>query len=572
MIKEYFSLMGTGRKRRMLLLLPAMLIASVLEMLGIGLIVAVCSVLIDDEWLYSDARVAFVCRVLHIRPGGGFIIAILLLLVALYLAKMLYLAWENYVVAKFVRTVRSDISVELLRRITRAEYPFFVRHSSSELQNLLGQDMYQFASGLNACMQLMLEGLVALGMGAFLLYVDPLMTAFVMAGIVILLLLIQLPLDRVMQKAAGNLRQANSERWKWFHQVFVGIKDVKIGQHEDFVNQRFAAASRKYARAEYINQLWSRIPSLVIETVMIVCVLIYLIYLVAAGEELLRYLPGLSALALTAVRLLPTCNRISSSLTQLGYSKASVGAVKAILEETNTAIRAEKQPQREVAFTKGLSLHHVSYAYEGKPEAVLTDVDMEIPAGTSVGIIGPSGAGKTTLLDILLGLLIPSQGSVEIDGVPIEQCNESFLNKTAYVPQSTFLMNDTVRSNVAMGVDAERIDDKLVWDALEKAALSDTIRALPDGLDTQVGERGVRFSGGECQRLGLARALYQDPTIIFFDEATSALDLETEAAVLRSIEGLRDGRTLIIVSHRSSAISNCDLVYRVQDGRVIRER
>ena len=223
-------------------------------------------------------------------------------------------------------------------------------------------------------------------------------------------------------------------------------------------------------------------------------------------------------------------------------------------------------------FSSGISLKDVSYTYEGSAETVLTQVDMDIPVGSSVGIVGPSGTGKTTLLDILLGLLTPEQGQVLVDGVPVDQCYESYLRKTAYVPQNTFLLDGTIRDNVAMGEEPANIDDERVWSALRDAALAETVRRLPKGLDAQIGEQGIRLSGGERQRLGLARALYRNPSLIVFDEATSALDLETEAEIMNSISRLKGTRTLVIVSHRKSTISGCDRIYRVEDGKAVRER
>lgn len=570
-IKDILSLVGKRRKR-MLLLTPVMLLASLLEMAGLAMVVSVCSFLAREGWVGENPLALWFRGFFHIQSERTMIVLIFALMIALYVFKLGYLSWESYVIAKFVRTTRSEVANALCRRIIRCPYAFFPLHTTSELQNLLGQDTLQFSLGMNACMQIAKEGLVAAGMGTCLLLIDPIMTAFVLAGIVVFLAVTRLILDRPMRRASVRQREANRKRWKWLHHITDGIKDIKIGRHEAFFETNFADANAECARSDYLKQFWTKLPVLCIETIMVLSVLSYLILLVSGGQDLMDHLPGLAALAWAAIRLLPACNRINTGLTDINYAKPSVDAIRAAMEKTAPEEREADGPREEVGIRQGVALRHVTYAYDGGKGPVLQDVDMEIPAGASVGVVGPSGAGKTTLLDILLGLLSPQQGEVLVDGVPMGRCYESFLEKVAYVPQNTFLLDDTVRSNVAMGESPEQIDDARVWAALEQAALAQTVRGLPNGLDTQIGERGVRLSGGERQRLGLARAMYQDPALIVFDEATSSLDLDTEAAVLRSVFQLKGKKTLVIVSHRPSAIEYCDAVYRVDNGRVWRER
>ena len=571
MHKSIFSLIREKNRIQMLLLLPVMLLGSLLEMTGVGLLVSVCALLMDGSSLQQNPTVLWICGRLGIQPGQELVVFVLFALVALYVVKPLYLAWENYTVARFVRVSRSAVAARLFRRIIRAPYPFFVRHGTAEIQNLLGRDMDQLGQSLNAWMNLLLEGLVAAGMGIFLLLVEPVMTMFAAAGIAVLVLLTRLVLNPIIKLASQRQRTAGQVRWTWIYQAVAGIKDIRIGQHEDFFTRNFEQTNEVFARTEYLKQFWTALPTLCMETVVVLSVLAYLLFLTFSGADLSRYLPGLSALALTAVRLLPTCNRINTYLTQIGYARTSVEALCHAMEETES--RAELScPQQEVAFTQGLVLRDVSYTFEDATEAVLAHVDLEIPAGSSVGIVGPSGAGKTTLLNVLLGLLTPEQGEVLVDGVPLVQCCESYLRRAAYVPQTTFLLDGTIRDNVALGEDPAVIDDRCVWVALEKAALAGMTRHLPEGLDTQIGEQGIRLSGGERQRLGLARAIYRDPALIVFDEATSALDLKTESAVMDSINRLKGQKTLVIVSHRASAISGCDRIYRVEDGKVVREK
>ena len=572
MFKTILTLIGPNRKKQMLALIPLMLLASLLEIAGLSMVVSVCAALADSVLMGENPVIVWLRGALHINSEASLVTMILLALIALYTFKLPYLAWENYMVAKFVRTTRHEMSARLCRRIVHSPYPFFTRHSTSDLENLLGQDTLQFSAGINAYMQILMEALVVLGMGICLLLIDPAMTLFLAAGIAALTVLVRVILMRPIRSASRRQRDANRGRWKWLHHIVGGIKDIKTGHQEDYFAEHFAEASAEYARSDYLRQFWIKLPTLCIESVMVLTVLLYIFFFVRTGKQLQDYLPGLSGLAWTAIRLLPACSRINTSLTEINYAKPSVEAIRLAMEETAPEEKTQPICRTEQDRNGSIVLNHVSFTYEGEKNAVLRNVEMEIPMGASVGIIGPSGAGKTTLLDILLGLLAPDEGEILIDGVSVAKYYDSMLDKIAYVPQVTFLLDDTIRNNVAMGIDREQIRDIQIWEALERAALADKVRSLPQGLDTQIGERGIRLSGGERQRLGLARAIYRDPALIVFDEATSALDLETESAVMESINRLKGKKTLVIVSHRASAISGCDRIYRVEDGKVFRER
>lgn len=553
----------------MLALLAVMFFGSLLEMLGISLIVSVCSLMLDEGRMMSNPVISWFCGWTGIRPGRPFMMALVCGLMGLYLFKMAYLLLEYYFLARFVRSCRRDVSIRLYEDLITSPYERFVSSSTAELNMLLNQDTTQFTNCLNSCLQIGAEGLVVLCIGTFLLFVNPVMTGFAAAGIVVLLVLIQGVLRKRTYQAGVSHKAAGRDRMKLIHQCVQGVKDIKIGQTEAFFSDRFRQTEETYSRAEYVEQVWKKTPSLCIEAVMVNCILLYILVLLLTGADMVRFFPSLSALALVVVRLLPACVRISSDLTSLNYSKAGMEAVADVLERTGMdRAPAGSGEERQVALTQSVRVEKVSYCYESRPEPVLRDVSLEVPIGSSVGIVGPSGAGKTTLVDILLGLLEPKSGAVYADGVDIRDCRRSYLEKVGYIPQNIFLMDDTVRANVALGVPPERVRDGDVWAALEGAALADMVRALPQQLDTMVGENGIRLSGGERQRLGIARALYGGGSFLVFDEATSALDPETEAAIIRSIGRLRGAKTTVIISHRPSAVQDCDRIYRVEDGAV----
>jgi ABC-type multidrug transport system fused ATPase/permease subunit len=279
---------------------------------------------------------------------------------------------------------------------------------------------------------------------------------------------------------------------------------------------------------------------------------------------------------MAAVRLMPSVNRMSSALNALSYLEP---ALDKMVEHLTVAEEWEKnhgQEESSPSARQKISLNHkvelsdLTYSYPNAESPVLDHANMEITIGKSIGVVGASGAGKTTAIDILLGLLVPQQGQVLADGVDIQEDYEGWLDHIGYIPQMIFMLDDTIRANVAFGIPKEEVDEEQVWRALEEAQLKTFVQSLPDGLDTTIGERGVRLSGGQRQRIGIARALYKNPELLIFDEATSALDNETEAAIMESINALHGRKTLVIIAHRLTTIAECDIVYRVENGKITR--
>lgn len=568
MLKQISTIIGRRRSRQMRALLVVMFIGSLLEMLGISLIVSMCSLMLDEGRLMNSRIVSWFCQWSGIRPGRPLMTMMVIGLMGLYLFKMVYLVLEYYALAHFTRVCRCDVSVRLYEDLVTSPYERFAASSTAELNMLVNQDVAQFSSGLSSVLEIGTEGLVVLCVGVFLFFVNPVMTGFAAAGIVVLLVLLQGILKNKTHSAGLRHQKAGKDRMKWIQQCVQGIKDIKTSQTEAFFSEQFRRAESVYSQAEQVNRVWRKMPSLCIETVMVYCILLYIMVLLLSGADMATFFPSLSALALVVVRLLPAFIRISSDLSHLGYARVGLESVDRAMKQVAADREQAGREEERVDLVQSVCVKDVTYSYEGRPEPVLQNVSMEIPIGTSVGIVGPSGAGKTTLVDILLGLLRPGSGAVLADGVDIARCRRSYLEKVAYIPQNIFLMDDTVRANVALGVPPEQVRDEDIWTALEKAALADMVRALPRQLDAQVGEGGIRLSGGERQRLGIARALYRGASFMVFDEATSALDPETENAIIQSVRRLRGETTTVIISHRPSAVQECDKVYRVEGGTV----
>jgi len=310
------------------------------------------------------------------------------------------------------------------------------------------------------------------------------------------------------------------------------------------------------------------IPRLWLETLAVACLSVLVLLIVSQGREISDALPIIALFAAAAFRVLPSINRIISSVQDLQFSRPIVST---LYGDFLLDVGRIEEGQERIEQFQTLRMDAVSFGYEGTTDASLRGVSLHVDRGEAVGIVGQSGAGKSTLVDVLLGLLHSAQGSILVNGVPLADIRREWQNSIGYVPQTIYLADDSVRRNVALGIPDDEIDDSRLWLALESAQLADFIRGLPEQLETLVGERGSKLSGGQRQRIGIARALYHDPQVLILDEATSSLDLDTERGVMNAVESLHGVKTVIIVSHRLSTVEYCNRIYVVDDGRVVEE-
>ena len=381
---------------------------------------------------------------------------------------------------------------------------------------------------------------------------------------------------KVSSKLGRQNEFYNAKLFQWINQSLGGIKEVKILQREKYFIDSYRTNYKKVIWGARVNELLAAVPKYIVETVAIVGLVLAIIVKLLFGHGALEtFVPQMAVFAVAAFRLLPSVGKINAYVNNVMYTKASLDMIYQDLceIEKNKPIEVEWEGKTENwKFMKGVFAEHITYHYPDSDTEVLHDITLEIPKGKTVALIGPSGAGKTTLADIILGLLPPVSGVVRMDDKNIYENLRSWRQKLGYIPQSIYLSDDTIRNNVAFGIYEDQIDDDAIWKALEKAQLKDFVQGLEKGLDTYVGDRGVRLSGGQRQRIGIARALYHDPEILVLDEATSALDSSTEQAVMESIESLQGLKTMVIIAHRLTTIKNADLIYEVVEGKVIQRK
>ena len=384
----------------------------------------------------------------------------------------------------------------------------------------------------------------------------------------------------VMKRMGQKEMKAQAEKSKAIYQTIGGVKELYVMQRKQLFLNEYARAADEERRITRNKSFLSASPERIIEGVCVSGLIGAVITRLLVGVDIMNFIPQLGMFAMAAFKVLPSAGKVSNRVATIVYYVPMLDNVYQVITEANKYEKEQKkyqriygikESQRECEFTDKVSIQNVSWKYNENKENILTELNLEIQKGESIALIGASGAGKTTLADIVLGLLPPQSGRVCVDGRDIYSMPEQWAQIIGYVPQNVFLMDDTVRNNVAFGL--KDIDDDLIWIALEEAQIKDFVEKLPKGLDTFVGERGVKFSGGQRQRIAIARALYNSPQILVLDEATSALDNDTENAVMEAVDALQGKMTLIIVAHRLTTIRNCDKIYEVKNGvAVLREK
>lgn len=569
-LKKINYILDKKQKIKMVLLLILIIIGAFLELLGVSIIFPFINIISAPEAFMGNKYVKDLCDIFNFTTQKEIMISILLVVIIIYVIKNLFLSIMYKFEYSFIYNNQGKLSRELLNRYMNKPYVFYLQKNSSELLRTINNDVSGFFQYLLALLQMFTESLVCIALFVFLLGTDKTITIIVSVLLIVFLAVMYKVYKKKVTKYGNINRKNNALMIQWAQQAFGGIKETKILEKEEFFLGKFEKATKEWANAQGNYSFLSVFPRPTMEMICICSLMVALIYKILKDVDPSYFIPVLSAFAMAAFRLLPSFNRIAAYINSLFYYAPSVNALYTDMKYDEHEEHSEKDNSQEVIlkFQKSLLVNNISYRYPQSSKDVLCKASLEIPKNKSVAFIGASGAGKTTLADIILGLLKPQCGSIEVDSKKIDTNWSSWKRMLGYIPQSIYLMDATIRDNIAFGIEPDKIDDEKVWNAVRNAQLEDFILSLDNKLDTEIGESGVRLSGGQRQRIGLARALYHDPEILVLDEATSALDNETEAAVMDAIESLHGNKTLIVIAHRLSTISNCDIVYEVGNGKV----
>lgn len=555
-IRKFKTLLDEEEKRKIPVLGLITIFGAFLEMLGVSMAVPLVTAILGK--------------------GREKALKYIVLMVLVFLGKELFLIFETRYRTNFVYESRLKMQKKVLHAVLGKPYEYFLSEGTPEILRLIQNDVAGTYSLLMTLLSLVSESVVTAALIIAVLRIEPLMTVLIACILVVLITVIIRCIRPVLKKQGEESRKNRTAAYKWLLQSIYGIKEIKVSSRESYFEESYARAGDNAVEAEKKYAMISSIPRSIIELGCVCSALGALAVMILMGRDMETLVPAAAAFAVAAVRLMPAAYRLVNTAGAAAYHGPGMDRLLQVLaandasgknrEADGAAERSlEGAAASRITLDREVRLDHVTYRYPESGELVLENASLTVPAGSTVGITGISGAGKTTAADLLLGLLPPQSGQVLADGTDIQTNLSGWFGLAGYIPQSIFLLNGTIRENVVFG--AEEDSEEKVWKALEEARLADFVRKQPDGLETKVGERGIRLSGGQRQRVGIARALYTDPAFLVFDEATSSLDTETESAILSSLQALHGKKTLVIIAHRPQTTENCDVIYRIENGQ-----
>ncbi|MCR4595735.1 MAG: ABC transporter ATP-binding protein/permease [Lachnospiraceae bacterium] len=557
-----------------------MLIGGVLESVGVAMAIPVLQVIIDPTTIQTNRYMRAIYELFGMTSTFQFAITAMIGLILAFVVKNVFLFFLTKVELRFVYTNQFATSRRMMINFMQRPYEYYLGADTAVIQRSITSDVNNMYGLILSVLQLFSEYIVFACLVIVLLYMDAGMVVSITALLVVVLIAVKYILKPIMRKAGEDNQDYYSGLFKWIDQSVTGIKEIKIANREPYFINEYAKCGEGYVNAVQKYNLYNATPRLLIETVCVAGLVSYMMIQLISGAAVTTMLSQIAAFGVAAMRLLPSANRINNYQTAISYFEPFFMGVTDDLQseihdesidyDAETYVRVENVEKLPVH--NAIELKDIVYHYPDSEMYVFDHADMTIPVGKSVGIVGTSGAGKTTIVNIMLGLLDTESGQILADGVNVRDNYRSWLKNIGYIPQSIFMLDTSIRKNVAFGIPDDEIDDDKVWAALKEAQLDEYVRSLPEGLDTGIGERGIRLSGGQRQRIGIARALFEDPEVLVLDEATSALDNETETAIMDSINRLHGRKTLIIIAHRLQTIEKCDMVYRVENGHVSIER
>lgn len=558
-------------KIKIVFLLIMVVIGSFMELLGVAIFDPFCKIIMEPTVITDNEYLYYFYSLIGCDDTRDFLTIIAGCIIFIYIIKNIYLWIEQNVILKFSYNMQRKLSTKLLRTYLHEPYTFHLNKNVAELQRSMQEDTSLFSQAMIHTLQLFAEIMVCCIIGVYLYLVSKSITV-VVVGLLICCVGLFTALTKRFSKRLGKESQFyKAKLYQWVNQSLGGVKEVKVLNREKYFVTNYEKYYKTYIKGVRLNKLLSITPRYIVEAVCMTGLLLAIIVKMYFGQkdDLAEFIPQLAVFAVAAFRLMPSVGKINDHINNILYAAPSVELIyddlKGIEDFQSQAVDEEK----EWDFQNKIEAKSITYSYPGTDKKILDNTGCVIPKGKTVAFVGGSGAGKTTMVDIILGLLTPQLGKVMADDMNVFKNLSTWHHQIGYIPQAIYLSDDTIRNNVAFGIMEDEIDDNAVMEALRKAQLLEFTEALPEGLDTMVGDRGVRLSGGQRQRIGIARALYHDPEILVLDEATSALDNETETAVMESIESLQGMKTIIVIAHRLTTIRNADIIYEVCDGKAV---
>lgn len=574
LVKSVFKVFDGKQKRKLVGMAFLILINSGVSLLGVGVLTPFIQAVMNPEQLLENEIVRYVYDLLGMENSTQLITLLAVAIMFVYIFKNAFIIFMNNMQYRFSYYGKRDMQDRMMKYYISKDYTFFLNHNSAELMRDINTDPEMFYAAVLNMLQLSSELCVSAILVIFLLIKDPVLTCGVAIAMVVMVFLFMKKLRRILARFGDERRKYNANILQCMQQAFGGIKEIKIANREAYFEGEFYKQNGLYTYVIKQNSFLSSIPKPIMEALCIVGLMAAIaIRINTTHTDPTQFVETLAVFAAAAFALLPSANKMSEYLGSIihnGVVIHRIGEEYAAIRDMDLDGQQEKN-YPEVSLDKEIRVENMTFRYPDTEEAVLSDINVTIPKNKSVAFIGPSGAGKTTMVDLILGVLHPQRGRITVDGRDICESYRGWHDKIGYIPQTIYMLDDTIRNNIAFGQTGD-IQDEDIWEALKKAQLDEYVKSLDDGLDTMIGEAGVRISGGQRQRIGIARALYRKPEVLVLDEATSALDTDTEAAVMEAINHLQGKMTMLIIAHRLSTIENCDMIYQVENGSVTRKR
>ena len=570
MIKKLKYVLSKKDKLYLVYLLILVIVGSILELLGVSVFMPFIEIITDTNKIFDNYWLNFLYINLKFDNSMHFLAIVAAGIIAIYIVKNLFLIYEKNTVYKFSYNLQHRLAKKMMVSYMYEPYTFHLRKNVAELTRGLQTDTDNFAKVIIHFIELIMELFVCGALGVYLFIVSKVITIITLSIVIVAAAIYVFATKERLKRLGRKSQKYNSDIIQYVNQSMGGIKEIKVLGRERYFIKKFSDTFKENGRCSRIIRIAAVLPKYFIEAACMTGILAAVIVEIYLGQDNLSvFIPKLAVFATAAFRLMPSVGRINEHVAALNANVPSIDLIYSDLKEIENLRIKEEVVNDNWKLSDKLEIKNLSYRYPDSDKDVLHGLDMIIPCGQTIALIGGSGAGKTTLADIILGLLTPSNGIINADGMNVFQNLNTWQKEIGYIPQNIYLSDDTILNNIAFGIEKKDIDMDALINASKKAQIYDFIDSLPEGFNTMVGDRGARLSGGQRQRIGIARALYHNPEVLMLDEATSALDNETESAVMEAIDGLHGQKTIIIIAHRLTTIKNADIIYEIENGKAI---
>ena len=571
-IKQFLYLLTPKELKTASLLLVMVILMALLDMIGVASILPFMAVLTNPSLVDTNLILKTLFQASNffgVRSSDEFLIFLGILVFVILIISLFFKAITSYLQIRFVQMRQYSIGKRLVEGYLNQPYSWFLNRNSAEIgKTILSEVGHIISMGINPLMELIAKGLVAIALITLLILVDPKLSMVVGISLGGTYCLIFFFTRKYLNKIGNISLKNNFLRFKAVSEAFGAAKEIKAGGLEKIYLERFSKSAVVYAKNQSSASIIGMLPRFILEAIAFGGILLVILFLISKTGTFNKALPIITLYVYAGYRLMPALQQIYSSLSQLAFVRPSINK----LYKDMRKIKSYKliETKKILSFNERITLKDIHYSYPNTSRSTLKNINLTINAKSTVGLVGTTGSGKTTIVDLILGLLVPQKGKLEVDGeVVSKQKIRSWQNSIGYVPQNIYLSDDTILSNIALGVDSKEINYKAVEKAAKIANLHKFVsNELPKKYRTIIGERGIRLSGGQRQRIGIARALYNNPKVLILDEATSALDNQTEKAVMDAVNNLNKSITIILIAHRLSTVKKCDNIYLLEKGKI----